>query len=93
MPMFNGDNCKKKFALFAALLIGSFSVILYFVVQIGIPDAILAIALLSVILRIIVDNYGDRMLTDSKVYMSRSDIEEFGKKKLDTSIFKSANSD
>jgi membrane protein implicated in regulation of membrane protease activity len=89
MPVFSGNNCLNKFIIFSGLLIGLFSVILYFMTQIGVAAAILSIAILSVVLRIIVDKYGDKMLTDSKVYMSRTDIEEFGKKKLDPSIFKS----
>lgn len=72
----------KKFIIFSGLLIALFSVILYPISLIGIPYAILAIAILSVALRIIVDKYGDGMLTDSKVYMSRDDIQEFGKKKI-----------
>lgn len=87
MPMFNGDNCKEKFARFAALLIVLFAVVLFLSAFLGLVASILVLGLLSIALRIIVDNYGDKMLTHDEVYMNSSQIEEFGKKKLDTSRF------
>lgn len=85
--MFDGINCWKKFIIFSALLTIILSVIIYFIAEIGIPLAILSIALLSILLKILVDNFGDIMLTDTKFYMSSSDIKEFEKKEVDPSLF------
>ncbi len=89
MPMFDGDNCWKKFVQFSVLLTVSFAIILSLSAFIGLIASILVLGLLSIALRIIVDNYGDRMLTDPDVYMSPSQMEEFGKKELDSSKFSS----
>jgi hypothetical protein len=45
------------------------------------------IGLLSIPLRIIVDEHGDKILTDPEYYMNTSDIKEFGSEKLNMSEF------
>ncbi len=88
MPMFSGENCAKKFAVFIALLIVPFAAILALSAFLGFIASILTLGLLSIALRIIVDIYGDRMLTHAEVYMNTNQMEEFGKKLLDPSNFK-----
>ncbi len=91
MPMFDGVNCMRKFIIYSILLIVPLSVVVYFIANIGIPFAIVSIALLSVLVKILVDKFGDRMFTDPKFYMNSSDIKKFGKEKVDRSLF--TNSD
>lgn len=74
-------NSWKKFVIFSIMIIVPFAIILYIIAFFGgfIPS-ILMLGLLSIVLRIIVAEYGDRML--SKDYMSPDQIEEFEKKKI-----------
>lgn len=87
MTMFDGDNCPRKFVRFSMLLIISFAVVLTLSAFFGFIASLLVLGLLSVVLRFVVDIYGDKQLTRDKVYMSPSQIEEFEKKKLDPSKF------
>lgn len=87
MPMFDGVNCWRKTVIYSALLIVPLSVVIYFIANIGVPFAIISIALLLVLVKILVDKFGDQMFTDPKYYMSSSDIKIFGKEKVDRSLF------
>lgn len=85
MTMFDKPNSFKKFIIFFLLLAIPGSMIIYFTALItkSTIACILVLGLLSIPLRIIVDEYGDKMLTDPECYMNEFEIEEFGKKKVD----------
>jgi len=89
MPAFNGGNCQYKFVIFSVIMLIISAFIFYFVAQLGIQAIILVVVILSVIMRYVVDVLGDKMLTEKESYMSKSDIKEYGKTEIDSSVFKS----
>ncbi len=91
MPMFDGVNCWEKFVLFSALLIIPLAVVIYFIAILGIPFAIVSIALFSVLIKILIDRFGDRMFTDPELYMDSSEIRKFREQKVDRSLFENSD--
>jgi len=85
MPLFTEPNCWVKCAKFVICMI----LLISFVAIIGniLLNLYASIALIvvgAILLRYIVDQYGDAWLTDDKYYMSDTEIEEFGRKEIPT---------
>lgn len=83
MSIFNGVYSLRKFVVFTVLAIFVLTLVSFLATKaMGILAGIGVIGLGIVLLHYILDQYGNYLLMDSGYYMSKEEMEEFGKKKL-----------